>query len=374
MLVERCQMGDSAAFEELYRHYYSRLYRFCFKRLGDPHEAEDVAQEAFAKAWRAIATLGGERRFYPWISVIAGRMCIDVGRRSARSKPVSPDDFGSFSDRGSLPEEIAASRAGEQAIWQAVGRLPERPREALALRAHEDWSYERIATYYGISMANVKTLLWRARSHLREELAGVAGVDGRWGVLPGAVLALARLARRVPGIGMKQVRQGVRGPLRGLRAAGGNLAVMAAVGVTAIGAAFVISSPPVGRAGWTPANSGAGRAVTSFRTPEKGPPLAKGAPAGIPPSPPPPVSGGAALPRSAPAGAPTWHMGSVRLTTAGQAGNDAMQQPVRVSVPGLVAGSDPLGVLGQSASRLGGYPTRISPALAPVLAAVGKLP
>ena len=81
VLVERCQSGDSSAFGELYSRYYARAYRFCFRRLHDHEEAEDVAQDAFARAWRALPTFAGERRFYPWLTVIADNRCRDIQRR-----------------------------------------------------------------------------------------------------------------------------------------------------------------------------------------------------------------------------------------------------------------------------------------------------
>ena len=86
-LVERCQAGDAAAFGNLYARYYERLLRFCLRRLNDRHEAEDAAQEAFARAWKALPRFAGERRFYPWLTVIAGNICTDMLRRRSRSTP-----------------------------------------------------------------------------------------------------------------------------------------------------------------------------------------------------------------------------------------------------------------------------------------------
>ncbi|MHB1891082.1 MAG: RNA polymerase sigma factor, partial [Acidimicrobiales bacterium] len=88
-LVERAQRGDQSAFDDLYQRYYQRLYRACVRRLRDQHEAEDVAQEAFARAWRALPNFAGDRKFYPWISVIAAHLCTDVQRRRSRSTPVA---------------------------------------------------------------------------------------------------------------------------------------------------------------------------------------------------------------------------------------------------------------------------------------------
>ncbi|MGH8987268.1 MAG: RNA polymerase sigma factor, partial [Acidimicrobiales bacterium] len=74
-LVERCQEGDVQSFAELYDRYYGRLLRFCFRRLHSHDDAEEAAQEAFTRAWRAMPNFGGERRFYPWLTVIAGNVC-----------------------------------------------------------------------------------------------------------------------------------------------------------------------------------------------------------------------------------------------------------------------------------------------------------
>src|SRR3981081_4555854 len=88
-LVERCQSGDSSAFGELYARYYARVYRFCFRRLHDHEEAEDVAQDAFARAWRALPNFAGERRFYPWLTVIADNRCRDIQRRRVRTGQIN---------------------------------------------------------------------------------------------------------------------------------------------------------------------------------------------------------------------------------------------------------------------------------------------
>ncbi|MGH9029532.1 MAG: RNA polymerase sigma factor [Acidimicrobiales bacterium] len=89
VLVTRAQEGDRTAFDDLYVRYYRRLHRFCLRRLHDGYEAEDVAQEAFARAWRALPNFAGDRRFYPWLSVIAAHLCTDVLRRRNRSTPVA---------------------------------------------------------------------------------------------------------------------------------------------------------------------------------------------------------------------------------------------------------------------------------------------
>ncbi len=83
------QSGDGRAFEDLYRRYFQRIYRYCLKRVGDAHEAEELAQEAFVRAYSAMPKLSGERRFYPWLSVIASRLCVDTHRRRGRTSPTA---------------------------------------------------------------------------------------------------------------------------------------------------------------------------------------------------------------------------------------------------------------------------------------------
>jgi hypothetical protein len=89
LLVERFQRGDRVAFDELYRRHFTRLRSFCRRRVRDPHTAEEIAQETFARAFVALPRLRGERRFYPWLSVVAGRLCVDHHRRQGRLRPTT---------------------------------------------------------------------------------------------------------------------------------------------------------------------------------------------------------------------------------------------------------------------------------------------
>lgn len=193
VLVEQYQEGDVAAFEDLYRRYYGRLFRFCLRRTGDPHEAEELTQEAFARAYRAMPMLRGERRFYPWLSVIASRLCIDSHRRAGRTEPTADVDAGLVSD----PDHLAAA-VDHDLLHQALERLNDRHREVLHLREREGWSYQRIADHYGITMGAVEGLLFRARQALRREFLSVAGPEaGLAAASPLALPLLGRLSRRV---------------------------------------------------------------------------------------------------------------------------------------------------------------------------------
>jgi RNA polymerase sigma-70 factor (ECF subfamily) len=91
-LVLRYQQGDQGAFDELYTRYYPRLHLYCRRRVGDIHVAEELAQEAFLRALRAMPRFAGERRFYPWMTVIAQRLCIDHHRSASRVEPAADID------------------------------------------------------------------------------------------------------------------------------------------------------------------------------------------------------------------------------------------------------------------------------------------
>src|SRR5438309_3312913 len=87
---------DDSSFSEVYRFHYAKLLRYCQYRLRDRHEAEDVAQEAFARAWRSMPTSAFDRNFYPWLKVVASNLCTDVLRKRNRSEPVAVIDLGSI--------------------------------------------------------------------------------------------------------------------------------------------------------------------------------------------------------------------------------------------------------------------------------------
>jgi RNA polymerase sigma-70 factor (ECF subfamily) len=162
-LVRRYQAGDPDAFDDLYRHYFERLHHFCQRRIGDRHVAEELAQEAFLKALRAMPRFAGERRFYPWMTVIAHRLCIDHHRRLARVEPAAEIDLGAVEpDHDALFDSVDLDH-----LAQAMGRLAPRHREVLELREREGLSYLQIAERLAVPVSTVEALLHRARKALR---------------------------------------------------------------------------------------------------------------------------------------------------------------------------------------------------------------
>lgn len=191
-LVERFQRGDVEAFSDLYRRYFERLERFCLQRVGDPHEAEELAQEAFARAYRALPAFAGERRFYPWVTVIASRLCIDSYRRRSRTEPCERVDLGVADDAF---ERVFAGVDHAQ-LAAAMARLVPRHQQVLDLRERHGWSISRIAEHLGVRPGTVEALLHRARLALRREFLALTEGDRLAASVPLVGAALHAISRR----------------------------------------------------------------------------------------------------------------------------------------------------------------------------------
>jgi RNA polymerase sigma-70 factor, ECF subfamily len=208
-LVERCQKGDSAAFGNLYARYYDRLLRFCLRRLNDRHEAEDAAQEAFARAWKALPNFAGERRFYPWLTVIAGNICTDMLRRRSRSTPTEDLELGTYQPVGVATQvtsdEVLLAAVDGDLVHQAMDRLSARHRHVLDMREGSGWTYQQIADHEGVQIGTIETLLWRARQALKREFTVLSESKGAFaGFLVGLGAAvktgILRTGHRVAGL------------------------------------------------------------------------------------------------------------------------------------------------------------------------------
>jgi RNA polymerase sigma-70 factor, ECF subfamily len=197
VLVERCQAGDSAAYGNLYARYNERLLRFCLRRLNDRHEAEDAAQEAFARAWKALPNFAGERRFYPWLTVIAGNICTDMLRRRSRSTPTDDleltlcQPIGSSGDVAN--DEMLMAAVDGELVHKALDRLSDRHRHVLALREGSGLTYQQIADQEGVEIGTIETLLWRARQALKREFTVLSDSKGAFA---GFLIGVGVFARR----------------------------------------------------------------------------------------------------------------------------------------------------------------------------------
>jgi RNA polymerase sigma-70 factor, ECF subfamily len=318
LLVKRFQAGDQAAFDDLYRRYFDRLSRFCQRRVGDPLEAEEIAQEAFARAFRAMPAFAGERRFYPWMTVIAGRLCVDAHRRRGRSTPMAEVDAGAVeADHGDV--FAAVDRAH---LTTAMEQLAPRHREVLHLRETQGWSYQRIAEHYDVSLGTVEALLHRARRALRREFEKVAGDQRAWAGLP----VVGWLARRWAGLRSRACLRAAQVSEFATPLAAKVASVAMVVGSAAVihGGGPALASAHAARPTARPAVVVSARQLVA-------------APAADPPAPTGPAAAGASVapPGAAPAGGPPVAVGF------GQAQTYNNTAPVHSSAAGTSLGADP---------------------------------
>jgi RNA polymerase sigma-70 factor (ECF subfamily) len=190
-LVERTQRGDKRAFELLVAKYQRKLGRLISRFIRDPAEVEDVTQEAFIKAYRALPAFRGESAFYTWLYRIgintAKNYLLASGRRAPTSTLFDAEEAESFEDAGllhevSTPENEMMSRQVVDAVNASLQQLPDDLRTALTLREIEGLSYEEIASVMNCPVGTVRSRIFRAREAIAQNLRPLLGTnkDTRW--------------------------------------------------------------------------------------------------------------------------------------------------------------------------------------------------
>lgn len=191
VLVERVQRGDKRAFELLVAKYQRKIFRLLSRLIRDPAEVEDVAQEAFIKAYRALPGFRGESAFYTWLYRIAVNTAKNhlaaSKRRPVGSSSYENDEGETFDETANLsdnntPEAALASREIATTVNAAIDALPEELRTAIVLREIEGLSYEEIAQSMGCPIGTVRSRIFRAREAIAARLRPLLDTaeDRRW--------------------------------------------------------------------------------------------------------------------------------------------------------------------------------------------------
>jgi RNA polymerase sigma-70 factor, ECF subfamily len=167
--VQAAQKGDRAAFDSRVEKYQRKIYGLCYRYVNDHQDADDLVQESFLKAYRAIGRFRGDSAFSTWLYRIAVNACINF--RSARRPPGKE-----------VPEAIPDPRQGaldglvdderSRAVREAVSRLPAKQRATVILKVFNEMSHQEVAQALGSSVGTVKANLFHALANLRKLLPG----------------------------------------------------------------------------------------------------------------------------------------------------------------------------------------------------------
>lgn len=190
-LVERVQGGDKHAFDLLVIKYQRKLARLLSQFIRDSAEVEDVTQETFIKAYRALPSFRGDSAFYTWLYRIgintAKNFLVSQGRKLPVLQGFDNEDTEDFEDSGLLkemntPESELMSKQIAQTVNQTLDSLPEELRTAITLREIDGLSYEEIATIMDCPIGTVRSRIFRAREAISEQLRPLLGTskDKRW--------------------------------------------------------------------------------------------------------------------------------------------------------------------------------------------------
>jgi RNA polymerase sigma-70 factor (ECF subfamily) len=190
-LVQRAQRGDKRAFDLLVAKYQRKLGRLLSRFIRDPAEVEDVAQEAFIKAYRALPSFRGDSAFYTWLYRIgintAKNYLVALGRRAPTVTEFDSDEAEGFEDGEQLrdintPESMLMSKEIGSTVNAAMEDLPDDLRTAITLREIEGLSYEEIASIMNCPIGTVRSRIFRAREAIAARLRPLLETrkDQRW--------------------------------------------------------------------------------------------------------------------------------------------------------------------------------------------------
>ena len=190
-LVTRAQSGDKLAFGLLVEKYQRKLARLLSRFIRDPAEVEDVTQEAFIKAYRALPAFRGDSAFYTWLYRIgintAKNYLMALGRRAPTSTEVEAEEAEGYDEGEQLrdintPESQLLSQEIAETVNATIEKLPEELRKAIQMRELEGMSYEDIAQAMDCPIGTVRSRIFRAREAIAEQLRPLLGTskDKRW--------------------------------------------------------------------------------------------------------------------------------------------------------------------------------------------------
>jgi RNA polymerase sigma-70 factor, ECF subfamily len=178
LLITQTLSGDQKSYEILVKRYQKRVHRLAQRLVRDPDAADDVAQEAFIRAYYALSRYEQGRNFYFWLSRIAVNLALNHLSREKRLVALPEDDTNLDPALSTDPTAEADASQLKARIGEAIEKLPLHQRSVLLLRAQEGLSYQEIARNLDISIGTVMSRLSRARQALKELLGDTVNLKG----------------------------------------------------------------------------------------------------------------------------------------------------------------------------------------------------
>lgn len=170
--VEACRRGEREAFDRLVERYQRNVYRLCYRYVNNHQDANDMAQEVFLKAYKALGRFRGDSSFSTWLYRIAVNTCLNF--RAARRPEGAELPEGLADGAPGMTERIERDQQARR-VREAVSRLPEKQRATLILKVYHDLTHGEVAAILGSSVGTVKANLFHAMGNLRKLLEAEGG-------------------------------------------------------------------------------------------------------------------------------------------------------------------------------------------------------
>jgi RNA polymerase sigma-70 factor, ECF subfamily len=165
--IEACRRGEREAFDRLVERYQRDVYRLCYRFVNNHEDANDLAQEAFVKAYRALDRFRGDSAFSTWLYRIAVNACLNY---RAAKKPRADEIPDSLADPRPRADEGILSDERSRVVRAAIERLPEKQRATVILKTYHDLSHEEVASVLGSTVGTVKANLFHGLANLKKIL------------------------------------------------------------------------------------------------------------------------------------------------------------------------------------------------------------
>ncbi len=182
-IIARARRGDADAFEQLVVAYRDQVFRLALRMCGSEADADEVAQEAFLSAWKALPNFRGESQFSTWLYQLTTHAAIDLMRREKRQIAAADITEVSAADPAPSPQQQAEQSEQREIVRDAILQLAPEQREVVVLRFMEELSYEEIGAVLKLPSGTVKSRLNRAKAQLKEILLKSGNLFGAGSVI-----------------------------------------------------------------------------------------------------------------------------------------------------------------------------------------------